>query len=50
MKVYVLINTAKNEVEGVFTYAGKVARNKELLEDARSRRAGLINMLLEQAL
>ena len=48
MKVYVLINS-KNCVEGVFTYDGKLAKNKELLEDARSRRTSLINMLLEDA-
>lgn len=49
MKVYVLINTCKNEVEGVFTYEGKLVKNKELLEDARSRRTGLVDLLLEDS-
>ena len=49
MKVYVLIDTCKNDIEGVFTYDGKLTENKKLLEDARSRRTSLIDMLLEDS-
>jgi hypothetical protein len=48
MKVYVLVNS-KNEIDGVFTYEGKLAKKKELLEEARRRRTGLIDLLLEDS-
>ena len=48
MKVYVLINTCKNTVEGVFTYEGKLIKDKERLEAAHILRVKEVERLCEE--
>lgn len=45
MKVYILMNTYEDEIEGVFTYEGKVAKDKERLEAAHILRVKDIEQL-----
>lgn len=45
MKVYILTNTYEDEIEGVFTYEGKVAKDKERLEAAHILRTKEIETL-----
>lgn len=45
MKVYVLVNSYEDAIEGVFTYEGKVKKDKERLEAAHILRVKSVEAL-----
>ena len=48
MKVYILMNTYEDAIEGVFTYEGKVVKDKERLEAAHILRVKEVEHLCKE--